>query len=327
MATELNLTEQRERKRLATELHDYLAQLLVVVRMKLRQTIPLVTGERIPELLKDADHALTQSLDYTRSLVAELTPPTLKEFGLLQALLALLAFLLAVTMGMASDRFDARRGVVLEEANTIGTAYLRAGTLPSPAAAVAPALVLALLCPAPGCQTPTRAPPGLPPCRHLRLSIEAEGITWLDEVLVWGDVETDQPEAEHIAPVTPSPVLTGVAFQSLPGAERTASADPAFWEWRRSLVAGAAQAVRSYTRILRQTPADQALIHQPYGGICLIGGMARAMTPHLKGFELGEAFREPRRVDLLKRDFAVSVVEDDFAALTGCAAWLDAQIL
>ncbi|MGB4888832.1 MAG: response regulator [Nitrospira sp.] len=86
LATELNLTEQRERKRLATELHDYLAQLLVVVRMKLRQTIPLVTGERIPELLKDADHALTQSLDYTRSLVAELTPPTLKEFGLLQAL-------------------------------------------------------------------------------------------------------------------------------------------------------------------------------------------------------------------------------------------------
>ena len=34
LATELNLTEQRERKRLATELHDYLAQLLVVVRMK-----------------------------------------------------------------------------------------------------------------------------------------------------------------------------------------------------------------------------------------------------------------------------------------------------
>lgn len=52
---------------------------------------------------------------------------------LVGSLLALLAFLLAVTMGMASDRFDARRGVVLEEANTIGTAYLRAGTLPSPA--------------------------------------------------------------------------------------------------------------------------------------------------------------------------------------------------
>lgn len=86
LATELNLTEQRERKRLATELHDYLAQLLVVVRMKLSQAIPLVTGERAPGLLQDADHALTQSLDYTRCLVAELTPPTLKDFGLLEAL-------------------------------------------------------------------------------------------------------------------------------------------------------------------------------------------------------------------------------------------------
>jgi len=36
-------------------------------------------------------------------------------------------------MGMASDRFDARRALVLEEANAIGTTYLRAGYLPEPA--------------------------------------------------------------------------------------------------------------------------------------------------------------------------------------------------
>ena len=44
-----------------------------------------------------------------------------------------MAFLLAITMGMASDRFDARRGLVLEETNAIGTAYLRAGYLDEPA--------------------------------------------------------------------------------------------------------------------------------------------------------------------------------------------------
>ncbi len=49
------------------------------------------------------------------------------------SILALLAFLLAVTMGMASDRFDARRATVLDEANSIGTTYLRAGYLPEPA--------------------------------------------------------------------------------------------------------------------------------------------------------------------------------------------------
>src|SRR6478609_9820105 len=52
---------------------------------------------------------------------------------LVGSILALLAFLLAVTMGMASDRFDTRRAVVLDEANAIGTAYLRAGYLPEPA--------------------------------------------------------------------------------------------------------------------------------------------------------------------------------------------------
>lgn len=53
---------------------------------------------------------------------------------LVGSLLALMAFLLAVTMGMASERFDARRGNVLAEANAIGTAYLQADYLTDPAA-------------------------------------------------------------------------------------------------------------------------------------------------------------------------------------------------
>ncbi len=52
---------------------------------------------------------------------------------LVGSILGLLAFLLAITMGMASDRFDTRRGLVLEEANSIGTTYLRAGYLSEPA--------------------------------------------------------------------------------------------------------------------------------------------------------------------------------------------------
>jgi hypothetical protein len=51
---------------------------------------------------------------------------------LVGALLALMAFLLAITMGMASDRFDTRRGLVQQEANAIGTTYLRAGYLQEP---------------------------------------------------------------------------------------------------------------------------------------------------------------------------------------------------
>jgi len=48
------------------------------------------------------------------------------------ATLGLLAFLLAFTFGLAASRFDARKGFVLDEANAIGTTYLRAALLPDP---------------------------------------------------------------------------------------------------------------------------------------------------------------------------------------------------
>jgi drug/metabolite transporter (DMT)-like permease len=46
------------------------------------------------------------------------------------ATLGLLAFMLAFTFGAAADRYDSRRQILLDEANAIGTTYLRAGMLP-----------------------------------------------------------------------------------------------------------------------------------------------------------------------------------------------------
>jgi len=107
-------------------------------------------------------------------------------------------------------------------------------------------------------------------------------------------------QAGHAATLTSAEVLAAVS-----------AGDP---------VAG--HAARLYVRILGQTLADLALIHLPYGGIFLIGGMSRAMTPHFARCGLTGALREARRVDLLTRDFSVTLVEDDYAALTGCAAYL-----
>jgi len=52
--------------------------------------------------------------------------------GMVGAELGLLAFLLAFTFGIAASRFDTRRQILLDEANAIGTAYLRAEMLPDP---------------------------------------------------------------------------------------------------------------------------------------------------------------------------------------------------
>ena len=47
------------------------------------------------------------------------------------SVLGLLAFMLAFTFGLVSNRYDAKKALVREEANAIGTAWLRADLLPS----------------------------------------------------------------------------------------------------------------------------------------------------------------------------------------------------
>lgn len=52
--------------------------------------------------------------------------------GMVGGTLGLLAFMLAFTFGLAGSRFEARREIVLTEANAIGTTYLRGAILPEP---------------------------------------------------------------------------------------------------------------------------------------------------------------------------------------------------
>lgn len=87
LATELNLTEHRERAKLATELHDHLAQLLVLGRLKLGQAkrVPGIVGQ-CTDFIEQADEVLSESLAYTRTLITDLNPPVLREYGLFAAL-------------------------------------------------------------------------------------------------------------------------------------------------------------------------------------------------------------------------------------------------
>ena len=52
--------------------------------------------------------------------------------AMVASILGLLALVLGFTFNLAASRFDARRQVVLEESNAIGTCYLRARLLPDP---------------------------------------------------------------------------------------------------------------------------------------------------------------------------------------------------
>jgi len=86
LASELTIAEQRERRKLATDLHDYLAQLLVAIRLKISQSRTRLTQPEADRWLAEAEDVLQSALDYTRSLVAQLTPMALHQFGLPAAL-------------------------------------------------------------------------------------------------------------------------------------------------------------------------------------------------------------------------------------------------
>jgi PAS domain S-box-containing protein len=85
MTSDLTLTEQRERRRLASELHDYLAQLLVACKMKTRLLAQLTRSTRGESVIDEINDLLEQSIKYTRTLIAELSPTILYEAGLVAA--------------------------------------------------------------------------------------------------------------------------------------------------------------------------------------------------------------------------------------------------
>jgi PAS domain S-box-containing protein len=80
LASELTQAEQRERRRLASVLHDHLQQLLVAARLKLSMS------RRSPDMIEEVDSLLEEVIKASRSLAVELSPPVLNRQGLGAAL-------------------------------------------------------------------------------------------------------------------------------------------------------------------------------------------------------------------------------------------------
>ncbi len=85
----------------------------------------------------------------------------------------------------------------------------------------------------------------------------------------------------------------------------------------------AAEAMRTFTGLLGTAVGNFALDHLPYGGIYLAGGIARAFAPHLASLGFDEAFRSKGRFTDFMDRFSVTVINDDYAALVGCASHLE----
>jgi PAS domain S-box-containing protein len=86
LASELSLVEERERRAIATDLHDQIGQTLSVIKMRcfelrdnLHESDLLRQVDEIRELVK-------QTIQDTRTLTFELSPPVLYELGLVAAI-------------------------------------------------------------------------------------------------------------------------------------------------------------------------------------------------------------------------------------------------
>jgi PAS domain S-box-containing protein len=82
LASELSLAEERERRRIATDLHDRVGQTLAVSKMKLGVLKESASAVGQAEWIDDIRSLIEQAIQETRSLIFEISSPILYELGL-----------------------------------------------------------------------------------------------------------------------------------------------------------------------------------------------------------------------------------------------------
>lgn len=85
LASELTMAEQRERRRLATILHDDLQQLLVGAKFRL-SLMSKIDNESVKQATAEVQKLIDESIERSRSLTVELSPQILHQGGLVPAL-------------------------------------------------------------------------------------------------------------------------------------------------------------------------------------------------------------------------------------------------
>lgn len=107
------------------------------------------------------------------------------------------------------------------------------------------------------------------------------------------------------------------------GDPRTASAKDIMTACENGSDERATAAAALFSKVLGKVCGNLSLIQLPFGGVYLVGGVARALSPHLIKFGFDQSFADKGRFSSFMSNFSVAVVEDDYAALTGSASHID----
>lgn len=86
LSAKLLLTEERERRRIASELHDRIGQGLAISKLQLGLLIQTGPPDNLGEKMTEIEEMIDRILQETRTLTFEISPPVLYELGLAAAI-------------------------------------------------------------------------------------------------------------------------------------------------------------------------------------------------------------------------------------------------
>ncbi|SHM74253.1 PAS domain S-box protein [Polaribacter sp. KT 15] len=93
LTTEITLIEEKQKKEIASNIHDHLSQSLVISKMKIKE---LKHNKEYQKLIKDLEfieNHITDALDNSRKITFELSPPILYQLGIVDALFWLFEYI------------------------------------------------------------------------------------------------------------------------------------------------------------------------------------------------------------------------------------------
>jgi PAS domain S-box-containing protein len=85
MASRLSLAEERERRRIATEVHDHIGQNLAFAKIKLGTLLRSITSDSLGQAVGQVVKLVDEAIRDTRALISELGSPILYELGFVPA--------------------------------------------------------------------------------------------------------------------------------------------------------------------------------------------------------------------------------------------------
>jgi PAS domain S-box-containing protein len=85
LANQLTFAEERVRKQISVDLHDYVGQMLSSIRMQISRIIDMEENPELVVRMKNISQALLKTIQATRTAIFELSPPQLNEMGLFAA--------------------------------------------------------------------------------------------------------------------------------------------------------------------------------------------------------------------------------------------------